>query len=406
MTYLKPVNHTGDATLLRKVNESAILELIREKGPIARSEIARRLDLSPPTITRIVNVLIKEDIVLKVGPGNSRGGRRPMLLEFNDRASLIIGVYVGQNMVGALADLNGEILERRSVPSLPGERGIQQLAALIEGLHQASRRFGPSVRGVGIGAPSITLFREGIVTWAPSLEWRNLPLKRRLEEKLGLSVFVENEVNLIALGESWRGAGRGFRNIVCISLGAGIGAGLILNGQLYRGSHDAAGEVGYVIPNERYLGHTYDDAYGCLESLAGSTGILKRTRQRLKDGQSSVLAEPWNEEPSALTVQMVLEAAREGDPVGEVVVQETVDYLSIAVANLACILDPERIIISGDLAEFGDLFLDLIRSRLKGLVPTAPDIVLSDLGMDAAMLGAVAIALRQTSDQVFVHRQM
>lgn len=404
MINIESMNHTGDATLLRKVNESAILELIREKEPISRSEIARQLGLSPPTVTRIVNALIDEGLVLKGEPGNSRGGRRPMLLEFNHRASLIIGVYVGQNMVGALADLSGEILERRNVSSLPGERGIQRLAALIEELHQASRHYGPPVRGVGIGAPSITLFNEGIVTWAPSLNWRNLPLKRRLEEKLGLSVFVENEVNLITLGETWRGAGRGMRNLICISLGHGIGAGLILDGRLYRGSNDAAGEVGYIIPNERYLDCTYDGTYGCLESLAGSTGIVRRMQQRLDNGEESVLAPFRNETSPPLTVQMVLEAAREGDSASQAVVQETIDYLSIAVANLACILDPERIVISGDLAEFGDLFVEPIRHHLSGLVPTEPDIVLSELGMDAAILGAVAIALRQTSDRVFVYR--
>ncbi len=394
---------TGDATLLRKVNESAVLELIRDKGPISRSELARLLRLSPPTITRIVKPLIEAGLVIEGAQGDSKKGRRPILLELNHRASLIIGVYIQQNMVGALADLNGEILERRILPSIPGEEGVQQLIALIQEFHQLSERFGAPVRGVGVGAPAVTLFKEGIVTWAPVFGWRDLPLKRRLEEALGLPVFVENEVNLIALGESWRGAGQGMRNLICISLGAGIGAGIIFNGQLYRGSHDAAGEIGYIIPNERYLGQKYDN-YGCLESLAGSTGIVSQAQQRLAAGESSVLSEVWAKDPAQLTVQKVLAAGRKGDPLAKAVIQETVDYLSIAVVNLACILDPERIIISGDLAEFGDLFIEPIRARLEGVIPVVPDIVLSDLGLDAPVLGAVATALRQTSDWLFVHR--
>lgn len=397
--------HTGDATLLRKVNESAVLELIREKGPIPRAELARLLKLSPPTITRIVNPLIESGLVLEGNSGDSKRGRRPILLEFNHRASLIIGVYVGQNMVGALADLSGEILERRGVPSVPGEEGVQRLSALVRELHELSKSVGPPVRGVGIGAPSIALFEEGIVRLAPGLGWRDLPLKRRLEEQLHLPIFVENEINLITLGESWRGAGQGINNLICISLGDGIGAGLLLNGQLHRGSRDAAGEIGYIIPNERYLGRKYD-TYGCLESLAGMTGIVQRTRQRLAAGEPSILAHtPVDDPASSLTAQMILSAAREQDSLALAVVQETVDYLSIAVANIACILDPERIIISGDLAEFGDLFVEPIQARLDGLIPAVPEIILSDLGMDAAILGAVAIALQQTSDWLFVHRR-
>jgi predicted NBD/HSP70 family sugar kinase len=396
--------HTGDATLLRKVNESAVLELIRDEGPISRSELARLLQLSPPTITRIVNPLIDAGLVIEGNHGDSKRGRRPILLELNHRASLVIGVYVHQNMVGALADLNGEILERRSLPSIPGEAGIQRLIELIEELHHASTQFGAPVRGVGIGAPAVTLAQEGVVTWAPVLGWRDLPLKQRLAEALKLPVFVENEVNLIALGESWRGAGRGVRNLICVSLGAGIGAGIILNGQLYRGSHDAAGEIGYIIPNERYLGQQYDN-YGCLESLAGSTGILARTQQQLATGQPSMLQNGQQDGDSTLTVETVLQAARQGDSLAQTVLQETIDYLSIAVANLAAVLDPERVIISGDLAEFGDLFIEPIRSRLTGLIPAVPDIVLSNLGLDAPVLGAVAIAMRQTSDWLFVRGQ-
>ncbi len=248
------MNHTGDATLLRKVNESAILEQIRRYGPITRSELARRLHLSLPTITRIVNELLSVGLIVESSTAGSSGGRRPGLLQFNFRSNLIIGVYVGHKMVAALADLNGEILERRTQTSLSGEAGLQQLIDLIRDLQQQAEAMGLSVRGVGVGAPSIVSFPEGVVAWAPGLGWRDLPLKQQLEDALGLRVFVENEVNLLALGESWRGAGRGIRRLVCVSVGTGVGAGLILDGQLYRGTRGAAGEIGYIVPNERYLG--------------------------------------------------------------------------------------------------------------------------------------------------------
>ena len=216
------MTHTGDATFLRKVNESAVLRMIHEQGPISRSDIARGLHLSPATITRIVNVLLEDQLVVEGSPSLSPQGRRPVLFEFSPHASLVIGVYIHRNMIGALSDLNGEIPERRVVPSVGGEAGVQRLTELIRDLHQLSTSCGPPVRGVGIGAPSITVFEEGEVIWAPTLGWRKLPLKTRLEKELDLPVFVENEVNLIALGESWRGAGRGVNNLVCTSLGEGM----------------------------------------------------------------------------------------------------------------------------------------------------------------------------------------
>ncbi len=395
------MKHTGDATLLRKVNASAVLRMIHEQGPISRSEVARRLHLSPATITRIVNVLLEDQLVVEGSPSLSPQGRRPVLLEFNPRASLVIGVYIHRNMIGALSDLNGEILERRVVPSVGGEAGVERLTEVIRDLHQLSTSYGPPVRGVGIGAPSITLFEKGEVIWAPTLGWRNLPLKARLEEALDLPVFVENEVNLIALGESWRGAGRDVDNLVCISLGEGIGAGLVLGGQLYRGAHCAAGEVGYMIPNERSLGRKYDQ-YGCLEGLAGSAGIVRRALTRLGAGEESVLRRQESADSSSLTVEAVLSAAREGDQLAQSVVSETVDFLSIAVANLICVLDPDRIVISGDLADFGDLFVEPIRARVTEVLPLVPEIVLSELKMDAAVLGALAIALHETDSGLFV----
>lgn len=397
-TYL---DRTGDATLLRRVNESAILDLVREDGPISRSEIARRLHLSASTVTRIVNVLIGEDLLLESEEGNSSGGRRPILLTLNHRSSLIVGVYVGQNMLGALADLQGTILERRVVPSQPGEEGVDQLEGLIRELIDAAEQLGIRVRGVGVGAPAVTDFANGVVRWAPALGWRDLPLRQMLEEALGVPVFVENEVNLIALGESWRGAGQGMRNLLCISLGAGIGAGLILDGRLYRGTRYASGEVGYIVPDRTFLGGTCD-RYGCLESLAGSDGIVQRTLSRLDGDSSSPLSALIDEDPALLTVEKVLAAARDGDGLAREVVAETVDYLSIAVANLACILDPDRIVISGELADFGELFIEPILERIGGLVPELPELVVTELKMDAPVLGAVAIALRQTSGKIVV----
>ena len=398
------MNPTGNAALQRKVNESAVLKLLREEGPFARADIARHLQLSPPTITRIVASLIESGLVLEQEAGSSTGGRPPTLLEFNASAGSVVGVYIGRQMTGALANLGGQVLARRSKDSVPGEAGVRCLTALITDLIEEAEAQGLRVRGVAVGAPSIVHFPEGVVIWSPTLGWQKLPLKDILEDELGVPVFIENEVNLIALGESWRGAGQGLDNLVCISLGEGIGAGLILNGRLYRGAGSAAGEIGYIIPSDRFLGQKYD-TFGCLEGIAGSLGIIRRAQERIDTGEASSLNHESNNgsDPQDLTIGKVLGAARQGDALACAVVSETIDYLSVAIANLTSLIAPERIIISGELAEFADLFIEPIQRRIQGLIPHTPDIVVSELRLDAIIFGAVAAALSETSDALFVH---
>jgi predicted NBD/HSP70 family sugar kinase len=397
------MNITGDATFLRKVNESAVLELIREHGPITRTELARRLGLSLPTVTRIVNALIASKRVLECSYADSRGGRRPTLLQFNFRSGLVISVYIGKKMWANLADLRGEVLAHYKLDSLPGEAGIQQLIDIIHDMCREAKQLRIPVLGVGLGVPSTILSPQGIVTWAPVLEWRGLPLKERLEAATGLPVVVENEVNLITLGEMWRGAARGVRNLVCLTLDWGIGAGLVLDGHLYRGSHGAAGEVGYLIPNEACLGRSYE-IYGCLESLAGGDRIIQLVWEGLDSGAPSSLSAQVRQERENLTLELVLEAARLGDPLACQAVNGTVEYLSIAVANLVCIVDPDRIVLSGGLGEYGDLFAGAIREKIAGVIPTEylPEIIPSILKLDAAIYGAIASVLRATEDAIQV----
>jgi predicted NBD/HSP70 family sugar kinase len=388
--------------LLRRVNQAALLELIRVEGPITRLELARRLHLSLPTITRIVHNLVQDGIILEKTGADSSGGRRPSFLEYNFRSSLVVSVYVGEKMSGALADLNGAVLKRRTVNSSPGEAGFQCLLALLRDFQEDAFHYGAPLRGVCVGIPSIIQYPAGVVTWAPYLEWRDLPLQARLQEALGLLVIVENEVNLIALGEQERGAAQGSNNLICISLGAGIGAGLIINGQLLRGYHSAAGEIGYIIPNEDCLSAN-TGGYGCLEALAGSTGIAQRARQYLQAGVPSNLFGKGGEFPDDLSAQTVLQAARSGDLLSIRVVDETVDWLSIALVNVICVVDPECIILSGELSEFSDLFIPPLQQRLGSLLPAAmPRLLVSELNMGAAVVGAVKLVLRHTSDAVVI----
>lgn len=400
------MRRTGNPELMKRLNQSAILRTIREQGPLSRAEIAKALQLNPSTVTRIVDGLIKEGLVIegKAGESSARGGRRAVPLEFNYKASLIVGADLrGTAMVGALADLEGNILRRSTIPSKPGDSddNLERLTVLIGDLIQTPRSREQKIRGIGIGAPAITLSQEGIVTWAPALGWRNLPLKKLVEERFGIPTFVENDINLAALGESWRGAGQEVSNLVCISIGTGIGAGIIIDGELYRGAAEAAGEVGYLVPSESHLGRTYDQ-FGCLESLAAGPGIARRAVQAIRQGTKTAILDLASGDEGAIAAEHIFEAARQGDCLAQEIVAETVKYLSIAVSSVASILNPEMIIIDGAVAWSGDLLLEPIKEMIGGVVPVMPRLVLSQLDDDAVVMGAIALALRSTEDFIFI----
>ncbi len=217
---------------IRRFNQTAILRTIREAGQISRGEIARKLQIHPSTVTRLVEQLIAEDLVIEredKGRSSARGGRRTIPLEFNYESSLIAGVDLsGNRMKGALSNLAGQVSHRIHIPIAhqDSDENLTRLIALIEDLLVAPRPAEQHIRGIGIGAPAVTLSEEGTVPWAPTLGWRNLRLKECLEKRFELPVFVENDVNLATLGEHWCGAARGKSNVVGVFVGSGIGAGI------------------------------------------------------------------------------------------------------------------------------------------------------------------------------------
>ncbi|GAB4545780.1 MAG: ROK family protein [Anaerolineae bacterium] len=387
------------ASTMRKINRSAILDLLRQRGPISRSQIARQLHMSVPTVMRIVDDLMKEDLVRVQGIGESTGGRPGTLLEFNGNAYAVVGVDLGgTKMFGTVADLAGTIQHELYIPH--EDNGscdcLERLCELIETLLDAPRPQGQRIRGIGVGAPGITLTPEGIVTWAPSLGWRDLPLQQILRDRFGLPVFVENDLNLIALGEWGFGAGQGTQNMVSIAVGTGIGAGIIIGGTLYRGHHQAAGEVGYLLPGVEFFGRTYDQ-FGALESLASGLGVAQRARQLLEQQKRPL---PSQE----LDAHQVFAAARNGEDWAQQVVNETVDYLSLAIASISALLDPEVIVLGGGVARSADLLIDPILQRLEGRIPCIPRLVASSLGRRAAAMGAIMLVLNSTTEYFVVRR--
>ena len=386
------MSRTVTARLMRTINRSVILNYIRQHSPIARSAIARQLGTSLPTVMRVVDDLMEEDLVCLQGTSESTGGRPRPLLAFNSSAYAVVGVDLGgTKMFGTVADLSGTA--QHEIRIAHDENGpsdhVERLCDLIQDLLDAPRPAGQRIRGIGIGAPGITLSQEGIVTWAPSLGWRDLPLQKILNDRFDVPVFVENDVNLAALGELGFGAGRGVQNLVTIAVGTGIGAGIIIGGILYRGHNQAAGEVCYMLPGTEFLGRHYDE-FGALECLASATGVVKRARQLMMQEGMSI--------PEGLSAEDVFAAARSGEPWAQQVVSETVDYLGLAIANISATLDPEVIVLGGGVAHSADLLIEPILQRIEGVVPFVPRLVASPLERRAVVMGAIMLVLNLTTE--------
>ena len=390
---------TITAIEMRAINRSAVLDLIRRQGPVSRSAVSETLGVSLPTVLRIVDGLINEGLVRSSGASEWSGGRRRPLVEFNPGQHHTVGVDLGgTKLYAALADLGGNILQERVMQqhATTGENSYQAVVNLIESLLEYARQSDCSVRGIGLGAPGVTYPDSGLVQWAPSLEWRDFPLKQRLSAQFNLPVIVENDVNLAALGELWFGAGQNLANLVLLAVGTGIGAGIVINGSLYRGSHQAAGEVGYLLPDPSYLNRSFP-GFGALEQVASGTGIAERARQVLQDQRSQAQLE-------TLTSEQVFEAARLGEPWAVQIVAEVVDYLAQTVASLALCFDPDVIVLAGGVGRSADLLIEPILSRLEGVIPRPPRLVASRLGHRAGVLGAVISLLYGTSDFYEVHK--
>lgn len=391
---------TGDSQQIRRINQEAILRLVQQRGPISRTDIADHLGLNPSTVNRLVDQLTESHLLWMDGEQSAgrQGGRPARLVRFNGDAACIAAVDLSNvPWRAALVNLNGIVVERFQAMPKPGDAdaNLRVLSHLLDEIVGAGEcRIGSPLWGIGVGAPSIVLSQSGTVVWAASLGWRDFPLKAWIEQRWTVPVFVENDVNLLAMGESWLGAGQHAGNLVVMAVGTGIGAGIILNGRLYRGASEAAGEIGYIPPNISALGRRYT-GFGPLETIAAAPGLVSRAQSALQEDVVSLL-----HAANPLDADAVYAAARMGDELACQVVAETVDYLSLAVAALAVVLNPELILLGGEMVKASDLLLVPIRERLTDLLPALPGLEPVCLGEDGVILGAVALVLQSTHADV------
>jgi len=384
-------------------NRSVLLEVIRRYGPISRAEIARKTNLSAPSITRIVKDLVAEGLIREVGVGNSSGGRKPYLLEFNPEAKYIIGVELGEtDLVSVLTDLEINCLSRGKVALKMTTEADKVINILVESVRERIRQSKvdeEDILGIGIGVPGSLDTRAGIIKFSPNFGWKNVPIVKIIERELGIPTFIDNGVRAMTLCEKWFGAGQGVKNFACVIVGTGIGAGLIINGDLYRGFEEAAGEIGHItiLPEgpKCKCGNR-----GCLETLAAGPSLVRRAINHINKHPNSSLANALNKNKGDITADMVIETAKRGDSLACEIVQETGHYLGIGVASLINIFAPEVIIIGGWVAEqAGELLLKAVKESIKNRVfmlsPEKIRILPASFKDNDVAIGAASLALHQ-----------
>ncbi len=392
---------SADARLMGELNRSIVLNIIRQERTISRAEIAQRTKLSRSAVSNIINNLLDEGIVQHFGTGESNGGRRPIMLNFNYSAGHVIGVDIGANhLLAILADLEGNVVAELSQSfniDMGPEKGLPIVIDHIRQLMHHSAVKGGRLLGLGVAVPGPLDHTSGMVVAPPIMPgWNLFPLKKYLTQEFNLSVQVDNDANLGALAEKWRGAGIGQQHLAYVKIGTGIGCGLVLDGKVYRGQRGSAGEIGHITIT-RDGPPCRCGSYGCLESMAASPAIVNRLKLAIQAGRESSLKNRAMLEE--LTPQDIGKAAYEGDRLAREIIEDAARYIGIALANLINLFNPGMIILGGGVAAIGDLVLNPIKEtvRQRSLVASYEDtcIVTGKLGRDSVAIGAATLVLQE-----------
>ena len=333
----------------RRINEAVVLGALHDHGPISRIDMVELTSLSPATITGITGKLIRQGLAREREAGVSTGGRPPMLVEIDRDAGCVVGIKLTEDhLVAALTDLGAEVLAERSVPlgaDRDPESVVDALAGTVAELvaTEPGRRF----YGVGIGLAGAIDRREGICRFSPFLPWRDVPLRSMLEPRVGRPVVVENDVSALTLAERWFGGGAGYSDFVVVTVGRGVGLGMVLDGRLYRGGRGAGGEFGHITMDPD--GPPCDcGKRGCLEALVGEPALARSIRAAC----------------GAATLAEGAALARSGHEAARAVFVEAGATLGLALAGVVNLLNPTRVIVGGEGAAMLDLLLDAVRGSM------------------------------------------
>jgi predicted NBD/HSP70 family sugar kinase len=363
---------------------------------VSRAQIARMTALSKPTVSQALAALLDAGLVREAGRSSGGKGPTAILYELNPRAGWVVGIDVGRDWVrAAIADVTGEFVARRDERAKvrSARTLIAQIGSIAHGLARDAGIGWRQVTFAAVGSPGVFDPEHGQVELAYSLPgWGRQGIVELVREELGTKVVFENDVNLAALGERWHGLGKDVDDFVYLHLGTGVGMGLILNGELYRGSRGAAGEVAYLPLAGTDIRDPASLRRGPLDAAASASGVVEAARR-------AGIGAP-------VTAKKVFADARRGDRKAARVVAAEAERIALAVAAVASMIDPELVILGGGIGGNGDLLLDPVRTRLREISPFHPRIEASVLREEATLYGSVSMALQAAQDQLFARGEV
>ena len=379
-------------------NTHLVLDTIFQHKSISRAEIARITRLTRTTVSDIVSELIGENLVSEVGVGSSIGGKNPILLSLVEDSRFLIGLDLAYNEFrGALINLRGQIRELISVPIDDDCTGEEALTVVFTILDQLIHSHPQSLIGIGIGTPGLINSPQGVVVNAVNLDWKDLPLARLVSERHALPVYVLNDSQAAAIGEyTYGGGSKADSNLVVINVRRGIGAGIIINGQIFQGDGGGAGEIGHVVVVREGGLPCRCGNLGCLETVASAQAVIQRVRMSSHYANSYL---PLS--ASEINLEELEHSFRRGDPLAQQVVLEAGHYLGLAIASLVGTLNIHRIVVDGDMTQFGKPWLEAIQETVsRSVLPKLAQetrIEIGHLRENGILLGAAAILLKDYS---------
>ncbi len=382
--------------------EAAIIQALRQSESISRTDLSRQTNWSRPKITAEVSRLIHRGILVEVGEGNSDGGRRPRLLKLNRLLGYVVGLDVGATSIDlAVADLNAHVLSRDSGPADVREEPTVLMGQIRDRILKMLARAGlqpKQVLGIGIGVPGPVDFANGVLVAPPLMPaWEGFSIRDFFHATFPAAcVMVDNDVNIMALGELRAGAGVGIDNFIFVKIGTGIGAGIVCNGQVHRGSSGSAGDIGHICADHHGPVCRCGNI-GCLEMMAAGPAIAARAVEAAQTGSSLILAKKLESNNGALKSEDVAAAAREGDRAAIEIIQSSGQLIGDVLAGLVNFFNPSLIIVGGGVANIGNQLLASIRQavlrRSTALATRNLAANYSSIGTEAGVIGAIHLAL-------------
>jgi predicted NBD/HSP70 family sugar kinase len=396
MTAMRTGRGKVDGRLMQRANRALVLDLVRDQPTLSRAAIARQTRLSPAAVSGIVDHLVREGWVREEGAVvTGTVGRRPLRLAFVPEARLALGIDLDvREISAALVDLGGtpRTVHRVAVPSGVDSTGVLALAADLARKAMSETPTG-RLLGVGMAVPGMVRWPDGVNLFSPNFGWHDVPVRARMEELLGVPVLVDNEVRALAQAEHQYGAARSAHTVVFVDAGSGVGGAVILDGQLYRGVHGAAGEVGHNTAEPRGPRCGCGNR-GCLEVFASTIGLEMRVRDALAAGRVSSLTGRRD----GLTPKDLACAAAAGDELAGELLDHAAEYLGLAVANAVANWDPELVVLSGPVIRDAGIFERVLAASRPAVLEVARArvrVASAEIAENVKIIGAASLVITE-----------